>query len=68
MPVRVECAVLRVSLCWEERGGSGIVPPAEKGFGSQLIEQACTHQLGGSVDLDYAPEGLTCRITFPLGK
>ena len=52
--------------CWEERGSPPIAPPMEKGFGSRLIEQVCTHQLHGSVELDYATEGLTCRIVFPL--
>ena len=56
----------QVELVWEERGGSGIAPPAERGFGSRLIEQAVSYQLGGSVTTDYAPEGLVCRISFPL--
>lgn len=55
-----------VELSWEERGGSEIAPPKEKGFGSRLIEQAVSYQLGGTVEMDYSPEGLTCRITFPL--
>ena len=57
----------RVRLCWEERGGPQVAPPTEKGFGSRLIEQACTHQLNGSVELDYAPGGFICRIVFPMG-
>lgn len=56
----------RAELLWEERGGSGVMPPKEKGFGSRLIEQACSYQLGGSCEMDYTPEGLTCRISFPL--
>jgi PAS domain S-box-containing protein len=56
----------KVELVWEERGGSGVTPPAERGFGSRLIEQAVSYQLGGSVTMDYAPEGLVCRIAFPL--
>jgi two-component sensor histidine kinase len=55
-----------VRLRWEERGGPRITPPTEKGFGSRLIEQASTFQLGGSVELDYATQGLTCCIVFPL--
>lgn len=57
----------RVRLCWEERGGPQVAPPTDKGFGSRLIEQACTHQLNGSVELDYAPGGFICRIVFPMG-
>ena len=55
-----------VELCWEERGGSQIAPPKAKGFGSRLIEQAVSYQLGGTVEMNYSAEGLTCRITFPL--
>ena len=55
-----------VRLRWEERGGPQITPPMEKGFGSRLIEQASTFQLKGSVELDYATEGLTCCIVFPV--
>ena len=42
------------------------VAPTKRGFGSLLIERACTYQLNGSVELDYATEGLTCQIVFPL--
>lgn len=56
----------RAELSWEERGGSDVAPPKVKGFGSRLIEQACSYQLGGRVAMDYTPEGLTCRISFPL--
>ena len=43
-----------------------VAPPTKRGFGSLLIERACTYQLNGSVELDYATEGLTCQIVFPL--
>jgi PAS domain S-box-containing protein len=56
----------RAELSWEEGGGADLAPPKLKGFGSRLIEQACSYQLGGSVAMDYTPEGLTCRISFPL--
>jgi PAS domain S-box-containing protein len=56
----------RVRLRWEERGGPRVAPPTEKGFGSVLIERACRFQLNSSVELDYATEGLTCQIVFPL--
>lgn len=55
-----------VRLCWQERGGPQAAPPDQKGFGSRLIEQTCTYQLEGSVELNYASEGFGCRIVFPL--
>jgi len=53
-------------LLWQERGGSPIEPPGEKGFGTRLIERACTYELEGEVELDYAPAGLCCQVLFPL--
>jgi two-component system CheB/CheR fusion protein len=55
-----------VRLTWRERHGPTIEPPAEKGFGTRLIERAATYELGGSVELDYAPRGLSCELVFPL--
>ena len=61
---RTESPDLR--LRWEERGGPSVVPPSATGFGSRLIETICRHQLAGTVERDYVPEGLVCEITFPV--
>lgn len=55
-----------VELLWQESDGPVAEKPGNKGFGSKLIEQACSYELNGKAELDYAPEGLTCRISFPL--
>ena len=56
------------SLRWREHGGPPAAPPARKEFGSRLIERGLPVQLGrgGAVAMDFAPEGLRCRITAPL--
>jgi two-component system CheB/CheR fusion protein len=56
----------RLRLRWRERGGPPVERPTAKGFGLQLIERACNYELGGVVELDYAPEGLSCEVVFPL--
>ena len=56
----------RVRLQWQERNGPRAEPPGETGFGTKLIERACSYELDGEVELDYAPEGLTCEVVFPL--
>ena len=56
----------QVRLEWRERHGPVVAPPESTGFGSELIQGACAYELDGESSLDYAPEGLTCRITFPL--
>jgi two-component sensor histidine kinase len=56
----------RVRLTWQEREGPTVVQPTTRGFGAEMIEHACTYELDGEAKLDFAPEGLTCTITFPL--
>lgn len=55
-----------VHLAWSERGGPPVTAPAHRGFGSRLIERGLAGAVGGAVSLDYAPEGLTCRVAAPL--
>ncbi len=49
---------------WAESGGPEVVKPTRKGFGSNLIEKTVAHDLGGTVDLEFANAGL--RATFVL--
>ena len=54
-------------LHWAESGGPAVVPPARRGFGSRLIERGLRHEIGGHVELSFAPGGVTCTIEAPLG-
>ena len=54
---------------WSEHGGPPVSgPPTRRGFGSRLIERGLPVQLGrgGAVSLDFAPQGLRCRIRASL--
>ena len=53
-------------LRWRETGGPPVVAPTRRGFGTRLIEMGLAGSVGGSVDLDYSREGLSCRIKAPL--
>ncbi|MBP0446357.1 PAS domain S-box protein [Roseomonas sp. SSH11] len=53
-------------IAWRERGGPPVTPPERQGFGSRLLEEGLAYQLGGTVRLRFAPEGLECEICFPL--
>lgn len=55
-----------LALSWQEAGGPAVAPPAAPGFGSTAIRGAIEHQLGGTLDLEWAPTGIACRIAFPL--
>ncbi len=54
-----------VAVEWRESGGPPVVAPTMRGFGSRLLERGLAHELGGSVELDYQPSGLVCRMAFP---
>jgi PAS domain S-box-containing protein len=49
---------------WIEGGGPPVTPPQRRGFGSTVIENSA-RSLGGRAQLDYAPEGLRCRVDVP---
>ncbi|WP_336485204.1 sensor histidine kinase [Methylobacterium nigriterrae] len=56
----------RLAFTWCERGGRRARPPTSKGFGLNLLERTLAYDLKGRCLLDFAPEGLTCRIEVPL--
>jgi len=53
-------------LDWIEAGGPPVSPPARRGFGSRLIERSLKGEVGGEATLDFAPDGLRCRLRLPL--
>lgn len=53
-------------LSWRERGGPWVAPPSRKGFGTRLIERGLTGQIGGTLSMEYPPEGVTCTVEAPL--
>jgi hypothetical protein len=58
-------AVLTVA--WRELGGPPVKAPAQFGYGSSLIRNLIPHELGGTVDLTFPPDGAFCKIEIPLG-
>ena len=56
-------------LTLSEQDGPPIVgQPTRRGFGSRLIERSFTTEVGGEVELTYAPTGLVCRLEAPLAS
>ena len=64
--IRDEAEAKRLRLGWEEQGGPPVRPPSRRGFGSRMIEQALAAELGGTIKLDFRPEGVICIIDTPL--
>lgn len=54
----------RVVIDWRESGGPRPVPPNREGYGSRVIRAAAAQERQANVNVDYAAEGLHCRITF----
>ncbi|WP_299642009.1 HWE histidine kinase domain-containing protein [Devosia sp.] len=54
-----------LQICWRETGGPMVVAPTRRGFGSRLISGAVP---GGTIEVDYAPSGVVCRISVPRGE
>ena len=54
-------------LDWVETAGPKVPPPSERGFGTTLIEQSVL-SCGGQITVDYADQGMRCRITLPYSE
>jgi two-component sensor histidine kinase len=58
--------ISQLSLAWRESGGPPVTAPTRRGFGTQLIERALASDVGATIELDYQPSGLECRLKAPL--
>jgi two-component sensor histidine kinase len=56
------------TMSWTERDGPAVSPPQRRGFGTIVIKEMAESSLEGKVDLDYAPSGLTWRLTCPAAN
>lgn len=57
----------RIDLTWQETGGPRVSAPQAQGFGTTLIERT-GKQANLHADLDFAPSGLTCRVSIEIGR
>jgi PAS domain S-box-containing protein len=56
----------RLILTWQEQGGPPVTIPTRRGFGTRMIERGLAAELGGTVTIDFRPEGLVCTVDAPL--
>jgi two-component sensor histidine kinase len=54
-------------LTWKERFGPEVVKPSRAGFGSKLLQTAFA-QGKGDAAMEFEPDGVRCRISFPILK
>jgi PAS domain S-box-containing protein len=51
---------------WHESGGPLVASNVQSSYGTDLIRNLVPHELGGTVDLVFAAEGVNCRIEIPI--
>jgi PAS domain S-box-containing protein len=56
------------SMSWTERDGPPVSVPTRRGFGTIVMEAMAERSVDGRVDLDYAPSGVTWRLTCPAAN
>lgn len=52
-------------LDWVEKGGPRVAAGARPGYGTSVIRDLVPYELGGTVDLKLAPDGVRCRMQVP---
>ncbi|MFC1458182.1 sensor histidine kinase [Microvirga arabica] len=55
-----------MDLEWAEKGGPPVHVPKRRGFGTRLIERSLAHDLGGTAQISFEPDGLRCTAHAPL--
>jgi hypothetical protein len=50
---------------WVESGGPRVLASGRQGYGSRVIRDMLTYELGGNADLEFAPSGVRCTIELP---
>jgi len=56
-----------LTITWCELGGKPIKAPIPR-YGLCLIRDLIPHELGGTVELKFPPEGASCKIEIPFGR
>jgi two-component sensor histidine kinase len=55
----------RLSIVWREIGGPTVAATPEGRYGVGIIRDLIPRELGGSIDLAFAPGGVCCKIEIP---
>jgi two-component sensor histidine kinase len=55
----------RLVVEWQEIGGPRVSACHPSGYGTSVIRELLPYELGGQVDLAFAPDGVRCRLEIP---
>jgi two-component sensor histidine kinase len=58
----------QVKIEWHETGGPAVAAPPKLGYGTNLIRELIPHELGGTVNLAFATDGVRCEINVPIDQ
>jgi len=53
---------------WRESWAAPPVAEVKSGYGTRLIRELVPYELGGTVDLSFGTEGMSCRIELPMSS
>jgi two-component sensor histidine kinase len=56
----------QLRLQWRESDGPAVTAPAQPGYGTSAICELIPYELGGTVDLEFRENGVTCDIEIAL--
>jgi PAS domain S-box-containing protein len=56
------------TMSWIERGGPPVSAPKQRGFGTVVMQAMAERSVDGKVELEYAPSGVTWRLTCPAAN
>jgi PAS domain S-box-containing protein len=59
------CQPASLKLEWHEQGGPVVTGPAQAGYGTSVIRDLIPYELGGTVELKFAPDGVRCLVVIP---
>jgi PAS domain S-box-containing protein len=57
---------VNLSITWHEIGGPAVTGSPDYKYGVSIIRNLIPNELGGSVDLNFASNGVCCKIEIPL--
>jgi len=50
---------------WKESGGPSVVAPTTSGYGTSVIRDLIPYELGGTVQYEFAGDGIRCKLEIP---
>jgi two-component sensor histidine kinase len=57
-----------VRMQWKEADGPPVRAPERSGYGTDVIRNLIPYELGGAVDLSFAPAGVRCVLVIPAAE